>query len=205
MAINDLQDITSSSQQQQQSIDQQVSDIDAILGEAVIIIIEQEQRDNATILALSFADVVDSILANYGNASAVDFDMTNMSNMADMSMIGNNTDMDSIDMNSMNMNSMNMSSSEIMSSEMNRNYSLVNATNYQSAQALTTRAQEIFNTELKPMALNNSSVFVTNLENGLTQLSDLIQRKSSPIDIMMIVHTQIHPSLLEAFNLMNLQ
>lgn len=46
MAINDLQDITSSSsqQQQQQSIDQLVSNIDAILGEAVTTRIEQEQR-----------------------------------------------------------------------------------------------------------------------------------------------------------------
>jgi hypothetical protein len=47
MAINDLQDITSSSsqqqQQQQQSIDQLVSNIDAILGEAVTTRIEQEQ------------------------------------------------------------------------------------------------------------------------------------------------------------------
>lgn len=82
MAINDLQDITSSSsQQQQQSIDQLVSNIDAILGEAVTTRIEQEQRDNATILALAFADPVDSTLTNYGNAYAVDFDMTNMSNM----------------------------------------------------------------------------------------------------------------------------
>ena len=83
MVINDLQDVTSSSQQQQQqSIDQVVSNIDAILGEAVTTRIEQEQRDNATIQALAFADLIDSILANYGNAYAVDFDMTNMSNMA---------------------------------------------------------------------------------------------------------------------------
>lgn len=47
MAINDLQDITSSSsqqQQQQQSIDQLVSNIDAILGETVTTRIEQEQK-----------------------------------------------------------------------------------------------------------------------------------------------------------------
>ena len=85
MAISGLQDITSSSlSQQQQSIDQLVSNIDGILGEAVTTRIDQEQRDNATIQALAFADLVDSILANYGNAYAVDFDMTNMSNMAIM-------------------------------------------------------------------------------------------------------------------------
>jgi hypothetical protein len=33
---------------------------------------------------LAFADLVDSVLVNYGNAYAVDFDMTNMSNMVMM-------------------------------------------------------------------------------------------------------------------------
>ena len=50
---------------------------------------------------------------------------------------------------------------------------------------------------------NNKNItgFVTNLENGLTQLNDSIAKKSSPLDVMMIVHTQIHPSLLKGFNL----
>jgi hypothetical protein len=88
-----------------------------------------------------------------------------------------------------------------MDSNMNRNYSLVDITDYQSAQALATKAQEIFNTELKPIAPGNSSAFVVNLENGITQLNNSIKNKASPVDVMMIVHTQIHPNLLEAFNL----
>ena len=74
-------------------------------------------------------------------------------------------------------------------------------TDYQSAQGLATKAQEIFKTELKPIAPSNSSAIVINLENGLTQLNNSIKNKASPMDIMMIVHTQIHPNLLEAFNL----
>jgi formyltetrahydrofolate hydrolase len=83
-------------------------------------------------------------------------------------------------------------------------YSLVNMSDYQSAQALATRASEIFNTELKLTTMNNNknvTVFVTNLEKGLTQLNVSISKKASPLDVMMIVHTQIHPNLLEAFNL----
>ena len=113
-----------------------------------------------------------------------------------MTMSGNNSDM--------NMDSMNMSSSSSsidMDNKTDRDYSLVDITDYQSAQALATKAHKIFSTELKPMAPNNSSTFITNLENGLTDLNDSIQRKASPMDIMMIVHTQIHPNLLEAFNL----
>jgi hypothetical protein len=215
-AINDLQDI-SLSPQQVESIDQLVSDIDSILGEAESTRIEQEDLENATIQALAFADLVNSILENYGNAYAVDFDMTNMSNMAMMGQSNNN--MSTMTMSNMStngndndsnieMNSMNMSSSRTMvgmdvggGRKSSINFSLVNMTDSQSAQALAAKALEIFNVELKPMAPNNSSAFISNLENGLTQLNDSIRNKASPMDIMMIVHTQIHPNILQAFNL----
>jgi hypothetical protein len=215
-AINDLQDI-SLSPQQVESIDQLVSDIDSILGEAESTRIEQEDLENATIQALAFADLVNSILENYGNAYAVNFDMTNMSNMAMMGQSNNN--MSTMTMSNMStngndndsnieMNSMNMSSSRTMigmdvggGRESSINSSLVNMTDFQSAQALAAKALEIFNVELKPMAPNNSSAFISNLENGLTQLNDSIRNKASPMDIMMIVHTQIHPNILQAFNL----
>jgi hypothetical protein len=232
-AVDDLQKITSSSDKQRQMVNQLASQINTTLGEVVTIRIEQEQEDssnflekgieflrgifggdgekadnridrNTTIQPLAFADLVDSLLINYGNAYAVDFDMTNMSNMAMMS--GNSSSMVMSGMvnnsnSSMNMGSMNMSSTMNMDSNMNRNYSLVDMTDYQSAQALATKAQEIFNTELKPIAPGNASTFITNLENGLTQLNNSIKNKASPMDVMMIVHTQIHPNLLEAFNL----
>ena len=153
--------------------------------------------------ALAFANLVDSILTNYGNAYAVEFDMTNMSNMMmNMDMgeeaMGMGTDMSQTGMDM----DTSMGNESQMSSEMNRNYSLVNAID-QSAQALASKALEIFNAELKSMASNNNNItaFITNLENGLTRLIDSIRSKASPMDIMMIVHTQIHPNLLEAFNL----
>ena len=219
-AINDLQDI-SLSPQQVGSIDQLVSDIDSILGEAVSTRIEQEDLENATIQALAFADLVNSILENYGNAYAVDFDMTNMSNMVMNGQSNNNMStmtMSNMDTNgndndsNKEMNSMNMSSSSTVvgmdvgggegsESGINSSSSLVNLTDYQSAQALAAKALEIFNTELRPIAPNNSSALLTNLENGLTDLNASIRNKASSMDIMMIVHTQIHPNILQAFNL----
>jgi hypothetical protein len=166
---------------------------------------------NTTTQPLAFADLVDSILINYGNAYGVDFDMTNMSNIAAMGRNSSSMTMDGMadDENNsnndsnMNIDSMNMSSSSMMNmdNKTNRNYALVDITDYQSAQALAAKAGEIFNTKLKPMAPGNASAFVTNLENGLTQLNNSIRSKASPMDIMMIVHTQIHPNLLKAFNL----
>ena len=240
-SVDGLQKITSSSEKQQQRVKQLVSNINAAVTEAVTII-EQEQGDssnflkngidflrgifgggssekattkvekNGTIQALAFADLVDSILINYGNAYAVDFDMTNMSNMVTMGnnsssmtmggMVDNNRSNNNSSNSSMNMDSMDMSSSTMMSmNSEGRNYSLVDITDYQSAQTLATRAQDIFKTELKPIAPGNSSAFAVNLENGLTQLNNAIKNKIPPMDLMMIVHTQIHPNLLETFNL----
>ncbi len=179
---------------------------------------DTEGKDQNTELeALALANVIDGMLINYGNAYRVGFDMTNMSNMV---MIGNNSSPGSMVMNNpvtgnnsgpsnMNMQIMNTSFSKMTTpqhvSEKNMGYSLVNMSDYQSAQALAKKASEIFNTKLKhtTMSNNNKNVtaFVTSLENGLTQLNDSISKKASPQDIMMIVHTQIHPNLLEAFNL----
>jgi hypothetical protein len=201
MAIIDLQNISSTGQKK--SVDQLVSNIDAILGEAVTTRIEQEQRTNCTIQALAFASLVNNILTEYGNAYAVEYDMSNMAQlgnntsmvMSEIANGGNNSDS--------NMDSMNMSSSTMMKkdNETKRNSSLVDISDYQSAQALAAKALEIFNVVLKPMAPNNTTTFVTNLENGLIQLNSSIRSNASPIDIMMIVHTHIHPNLLKAFSL----
>ena len=232
-AVSDLQKISSSSEKQQQMVKQLVSDINSTVVEAVNIRMKQGQGDPSNFLEkgieflgglfggdkeddkidvdettrpIAFADLVDSVLINYGNAYSVDFDMTNMSNMAMMG--GNSSSMAMVDMadknnsnnssSSMNIGSMTMMN---MNSKTNRNYSLVDMTDYQSAQALAAKAQEIFNNELKSTAPNNSSAFITNLENGLRQLNGSIKNKVSPVDIMTIVHTQIHPNLLEIFNL----
>ncbi|MGB8159128.1 MAG: hypothetical protein WCE93_03175 [Nitrososphaeraceae archaeon] len=176
-----------------------------------------EERDEDTKLqAIAFANVIDGMLINYGKAYRVGFDMTNMSNMV---MIGNNSSASSMVMSNpvtgnnsgasnmnLNMNSMNSSFNNMTghAGEMNTGYSLVNVSDYQSAQALATKAFEVFSAKLKHTTMtNNKNVtgFVTNLENGLTQLNDSIAKKASPLDVMKIVHTQIHPSLLEGFNL----
>jgi hypothetical protein len=128
-------------------------------------------------------------------------DNNNMSTMTMSNMSTNGNDNDSNkDMNSMNMSSSSTAGGEGRESGINSS-SLVNLTDYQSAQALAAKALEIFKVKLKPMAPNNSSASLTNLENGLSKLNDSIRNKGSPMDIMMIGHTQVHPNLMEAFNL----
>ncbi|HZA69124.1 MAG TPA: hypothetical protein VE548_05435 [Nitrososphaeraceae archaeon] len=175
------------------------------------------KEQNAKIEALALANVIDNVLINYGNAYQVGFDMTNMSNMVMstkndnvVSMIMNNSPDGNMSTTgnmsmSMNMYSLNTSSSAMTQhdNEMDVRYSLINLSDYQSAQALVVKASKIFNDKLKFTEIDNKNItgYITKLENGLTQLNNLVAKKGSPLDVMMIVHTLIHPNLLEAFSL----
>ena len=178
-AVSNLENITMSSspsEQQQQSIlnntTQLTDEIDAIIEDAITSRIDSDQRGNATIQATALGDIINNILRYYGNAYAVSFDMANMSEMA--SMMGGNSS--------------------------NKNYTLVDTADYQSAQALATKAIEIFNNELRSSNGNVTNP-IAKLEDGLTQLNNSIKNKASPMDLMIIGHTQVHPNLQAAFNL----
>ena len=154
-------------------MNQSISNIDAIIDEAITSRIDKEQRENATIQATALGDIINTLLGFYGDAFSVGFDMGNMSQMA--------------------------SGMEGASSK--KSYSLVNVTDYQSAQALAKMALEIFNNELRILASTDETDSDIKLGEGLKQLSNLIDNKSSPIEVMMIGHTQVHPNLQVAFNL----
>ena len=177
-----------------------------------------EQVQNSRIDALAFAELTDAVLSNYGKAYNVGFDMTNMSNMVmassnassgpmfmNSTVKTNNSGTGSTNMNmnmNMNMNSMNNSSSNIPNKgKMDNGYQLIHIADYQSAQALAKKGYAFFKSDLRHMANNNKVVFVNNLEKGLVHLNNSIANKVSPMEIMKIVHTEIHPNLLEAFNL----
>ena len=242
-ALIQLQSISSTSESQVKSTSQVVSDLNERLNADALVRMAQLQptssnflegftkslgnifggdekeakEQNAKIEALALANVIDSVLTNYGNAYHVGFDMTNMSNMVmtvnnsnvvpmvmNNSVNGNNYATNNMNMN-MKLHIMNSSSNTTTQhgGEMSDGYSLVNVSDYQSAQALTIKASEIFNNKLKSTNMNDKNVtgFITNLEDGLTQLNNLIANKDSPLDIMMVVHTQVHPNLQQAFSL----
>ncbi len=174
----------------------------------------EEPDQNTKLQALAFANVIDGLLVNYGKAYNVGFDMTNMSNMVMTAnnkgsmVMSNSVSVNNSGTNNMKMPSMNTSSNTTTMtnhvSGMNMGYSLSNISDYQSAQGLGTKAFEVFNTKLKhaiPSDDKNATSFVTKLGFGLTHLNESIATKDSPLDVMMIVHTQVHPNLLEAFNL----
>jgi hypothetical protein len=87
--------------------------------------------------------------------------------------------------------------SDMMSSD--RGSKLVNFADYQTAQALAVRAQEIFDEYLYNSSPNTQSL--NNINTALQELVDTINNKGTPMDVMMIVHTKIHPNFITAFGL----
>jgi hypothetical protein len=159
------------------------------------IIYEEEQSnngDNSTIQALVVANIVDETLRKYGEAYDVGYDLTNMSSMLisqSVSSDGSEGHLNNLETNGSN---------ELV---------LVSTGDYQSAQALSREAIDLFERKLKPLiqfesrGVNIGTGSVPKVQNSLLELNDLLNNKAPPEDLMNIVHTQIHPSLQIAYNL----
>ena len=102
-----------------------------------------------------------------------------------------------------NMNMMSMMKNDQPNSKGNNSNTphstIVNVSDYQSAKGLINKAQEIFNNILKKAKLSSDEV--TEVESTLTQLKSAIDAKKPYVDVMLIIHTKVHPSIMDTFNL----
>lgn len=87
--------------------------------------------------------------------------------------------------------------SDMMSSD--QGSKLVNVADYQTAQALAVKAQEVFDDQLSNSSSNTQSL--NNISSALQDLVNTTENKGIPMDVMMIVHTKIHPNFITAFGL----
>jgi hypothetical protein len=160
-------------------------------------IIYEEERltndDNSTVQTLVVANIADEILRRYGEAYNVGYDLTNMSNM--------------LITQSINAHGMESHLNSLANNDGGNELVLVSEGDYQSAQALSKEAINIFERKLRPLpefennGNNIKTPFVSNVRDSLLELNILLNNKASPEDLMNIVHTQIHPSLQIAYNL----
>jgi hypothetical protein len=171
-----------------QSVNETVMTLDDLLAEAVTVRIESDQQNNATTWALVVADLVNTVLSDYGNATG-SFDLTNMSNMAGME----GMQMESSD----NMTTMMMSSGEegqmqmsggssmgndtTMTMQTNSSGSASSTTNmttttnivdqaaYQSAQYISNNTiLQLFTETLKPLTLSANETSSSEAGNATT-------------------------------------
>jgi hypothetical protein len=164
---------------------------------------EALNSQNTTIQALVVTNIVDQILREYGEAFDIQYDLTNISNMAMMTTqsISNSNSLDS----SFPSHSMNMPMNSNIEAEENNNYTnIINIDNYQSTQKLSEKAYQVFKNQLRPLEVSSNNANQTAIimvEKSLLDLKYLINNKASAQDIMGLVHGKLHPGLQLAYDL----
>jgi hypothetical protein len=185
-----------------QSTNQAVMSLNDIMAEAVTARVESEQQNNVTTWAMALADLVNVVLSDYGNATGSSFDLTDISNIAQANATSSTSNMTTT--------------------------TIVDTAAYQSAQYLVNNTiLQLFNDTLKPLTVssngtssnNNNATTMTQggqdtspatgnmtsdidqLEANLLQLKDDINAKATPNEVMMTVHLNIHPLLMQSYGL----
>lgn len=190
-----------------QSIDQIVQTLNDTLSEAATVRIESEQRNNSATWAMVIANLTNTILSNYGNATGATFDLTDMTNLARMGEESAVTSNQGIINNTVPNNT---SVSDGLTNRM-----IVDEAAYQTSQYLANNTMlQLFNDVLKPISAtttgtnnmtasnnNNTTSSIDGLEQSLLQLRDAINSKANPNEVMTIAHLQIHPTLMQLYGL----
>ncbi|MFZ1076285.1 MAG: hypothetical protein WAN47_02515 [Nitrosotalea sp.] len=175
-SIDDLYSMAGQPNANPAAANQTADEIGQLLDQAESEEVSSASQNNATVQALATVYVLNEVLKDYGNAIGSKVDLTNMNNMNMGSMSG-------------------MSSSSTASST-----PIVNMAAYQSAQAMTDAAQTMFN-NLQSIAPSSTSVYLDKVGTALPELKQKIDAQGSGNDVMMVVHMQIHPNLISAFNI----
>ncbi|HEV8405814.1 MAG TPA: hypothetical protein VGQ13_07910 [Nitrososphaera sp.] len=176
-SLKDLQEILEGGNATAADVNEQIANVTSLLDETVTVRIEKTQLTNSTVQGTMLADLVDEILESYNGAYGIEEEAS--------------------------MNETHTSSNETTqtSAEEGNHTAIVNIMDYESAQALAARAQELFDTKLKAMAEANATAAVTALDAGLKKLKQAIDDKAPPDDVDVIIHSEVHPNIQKAFNL----
>jgi hypothetical protein len=209
-----------------QTINETVVALNDTLAEAITVRVESEQQNNATTWAMVLADLTNTVLSNYGNATGAAFDLTDMANLAEMEGEDARTAIEDINNNTTQVNT--------TASNVTTNTIIVDEAAYQTAQYLANNTMlRLFNDMLKPLTTasagtngttgnnsdngatvqqqldndtlstsnNNATAGIEELEMSLLQMRDYINNKASPREVMAIPHLEIHPMLIQLYGL----
>jgi hypothetical protein len=196
-----------------------VKNFNDIIEEAVSVRIDPDAMTNATVHALRFADLINSIDISYAtalgtkpmNMSAMNMATAgdNMSHSNNSKSDNNTTTMSSINMDhrssssNSNSNSMvNMSKNTVNNSNAAESPTIIsNITSYQTAKELTNVAIDLFNSTIKQNIPSNATENAIAIESSLKQLKDMIESKDPFDKVMGVIHGIIQTNIQEAFNL----
>jgi hypothetical protein len=188
-----------------QDISDSVKNFNDVIAEAISVRIDSDALTNATINALHFANLINSIDLSYANAigtKPMNMSAMNMGNNSTMSH-GNNTSNNTMPNMKMNHGDSITSMSKHTDNNQNTtdNITISNMASYQTANELTNDAIELFNSTIKQNIPSNATENSKAIESGLQQLKNMIESKVSYNKIIGIIHGTIQTNTLEVFNL----
>jgi hypothetical protein len=205
-ALEDLQNsVTNSSAQEIQTKIQNINDL---LSETVSVRINSEQMGNSTVWALVIANLADSVVGDYGSAYGISTEEGEEDGHDEGSgnLTHNNTEIMTETASAEENTTQEETGNNInnMTTDVNAtagNQTIVSIADYQSAQALATRTQQLFSEQVKQLAPANSTEFIADLEAGLARLKQAIDNKEPFTNVQIILHSEVHPNLGKAYNL----
>jgi hypothetical protein len=213
-------------QDRTQTINDTVTSLNDVLAEAITVRVESDQLNNATTWAMVLADLTNVVLSNYGNATGAAFDLTDMANLAEMQGEAADTVSEGINNNTMpgNATASNVTTNTIIVDEAayqtaqylssNTMLQLFNdmlrpltttsagangTTGNNSENGLTVQQQ--LDNDTFSTSESNATAGIEELEMSLLQLSDYVNSKASPREVMAIPHLEIHPMLIQLYGL----
>jgi len=160
------------------TVNTNIQKLDGYLGEAVPVRVDKDKLNNATINALAVTNVLKEVLEKYGDAI--------------------NSTQDLNDMSQMNMTGMQSSGSSMSGMQSSMSVTVVNENKYENAKALAATATNMFNDLMKkyPNVAGNSKI-----SDAFTELNQQLENKVAGNDVMLTVHTKIHPNLITGYNI----
>jgi hypothetical protein len=163
-----------------QVINDEVTNINATLQDAIAARIEQDQLSNSTVNALAINDILGEVLEAYGAAYGIEEEGeeegTNETGTPD------NTTETAVSQNTT---------------------AIVDLAEYQSAQSYANESKQMLN-EIKALAPSNATSAISNVENGINEMIIAINNKAPFPTVDEIVDDKVLPSLKTAFNLIQL-
>ncbi|MGD1834203.1 MAG: hypothetical protein ACPKQO_00595 [Nitrososphaeraceae archaeon] len=160
---------------------------------------ELSNTNNSTIHSTVILNLIDDALINYDRSLLLNIDLTNKSNLVDSSNRQNKNN-DSIK---------NYEYYQILNkdNEITTDFDeieIINYVYYESAMQILKEINNIFQNNLKSSETNinqTNNKYVKELEDNLLELQRLFENLSSPIQIMDLVHNNIHRNMEIVYNI----
>lgn len=175
---------------------------------------QELSKANITSNALVVVTLVDEVLRNYADSIDLNFDLTNMSNLLYIiptKSTNNNTNNESIDklessffvdaLN--NLENYDVNSIDGKNPLFVSNHTIMNYAKHETAKTIAMKINTLFQLYLKSFIGMDKTKLndVSKLEDDFYKLYSMIDKNSSPAEIMKKVHIDIQPTMQKVYNL----